>query len=311
MSGRTADTARPGDVWLRGQTWQRPAWTVADLVAAKGDRTVSVVLPALNEARTVAAVIDTITPMLGGLVDELIVLDSGSTDETEARAVAAGARVVHREEALPEIPPQPGKGEALWRSLAATAGDIIVFIDSDLIDPDPMFVPRLVGPMLTEDGIHLVRGYYRRPLKVGAGEDASGGGRVTELVARPLLAALRPELGCILQPLGGEYAGTRELLTSIPFAPGYGVEIGILIDTYDRLGLDGIAQVNLGVRTHRNRPISDLGPMSRQIIATLLTRCGIGDSGVGLTQFFPDGEGYVARTSSVSLEDRPPMNTLR
>lgn len=311
MSGRAADTARPGDVWLRGQTWQRPAWTVADLVAAKGDRTVSVVLPALNEAGTVAAVIDTITPMLGGLVDELIVLDSGSTDETEARAVAAGARVVRREEALPEIPPQPGKGEVLWRSLAATTGDIIVFIDSDLIDPDPMFVPRLVGPMLTEDGIHLVRGYYRRPLKVGAGEDASGGGRVTELVARPLLAALRPELGCILQPLGGEYAGTRELLTSIPFAPGYGVEIGILIDTYDRLGLDGIAQVNLGVRTHRNRPISDLGPMSRQIIATLLTRCGIGDSGVGLTQFFPDGDGYVARTSSVSLEDRPPMNTLR
>lgn len=311
QADRAADSARPGDVWLRGRTWKRPVWTVADLVAAKDGRTVSVVLPALNEANTVGAVIDTITPMLGGLVDELIVLDSGSTDETEARALAAGARVVHREEALPEVPPQPGKGEALWRSLAATTGDVIVFIDSDLIEPDPMFVPRLVGPMLTEDGIHLVRGYYRRPLKVGAGEDASGGGRVTELVARPLLTALRPELGCILQPLGGEYAGTRELLTSIPFAPGYGVEIGILIDTYDRLGLDGIAQVNLGVRTHRNRPISDLGPMSRQIIATLLTRCGIPDSGVGLTQFFPDGDGYVARTSSVSLQDRPPMNTLR
>ncbi len=310
-SERAVNSARPGDVWLRGESWQRPTWSVADLVAAKQDRTISVVLPALNEAGTVGAVIDTITPMLGGLVDELIVLDSGSTDETEARATAAGARVVHREEALPEVPPQPGKGEALWRSLAATTGDIIVFIDSDLIDPDPMFVPRLVGPMLTEDGIHLVRGYYRRPLKVGDGEDASGGGRVTELVARPLLAALRPELGCILQPLGGEYAGTRELLTSIPFAPGYGVEIGILIDTYDRLGLDGIAQVNLGVRTHRNRPISDLGPMSRQIIATLLNRCGIPDSGVGLTQFFPDGDGYVARTSAVSLEDRPPMNTLR
>jgi glucosyl-3-phosphoglycerate synthase len=302
--------------WLAGHSWQRPPWTVPELEAAKRGRTVSVVLPALNEAATVGAVIETITPMLGGLVDELIVLDSGSTDDTEARAMAAGARVVHRGEVLPEIPPQPGKGEVLWRSLAATTGDIIVFIDSDLIDPDPMFVPRLVGPLLTRDGIHLVRGFYRRPLKLGAAEEATGGGRVTELVARPLLAALRPELGCVLQPLGGEYAGTRELLTSVPFAPGYGVEIGILIDTHDRYGLDAIAQVNLGVRTHRNRPLSELGPMSRQIIATLLTRCGIPDSGVGLTQFFPgesnhDGPVMVPRTSVVTLADRPPMNTLR
>ena len=153
------------------------------------------VLPALNEEETVASVIDTISPMLGGLVDELIVLDSGSTDDTEIRAIAAGARVVSREQALPEVPPNPGKGEVLWRSLAATTGDIVVFVDSDLIDPDPMFVPRLVGPLLTRDGIHLVKGFYRRPLKVSGGEDANGGGRVTELVARPLLAALRPELG--------------------------------------------------------------------------------------------------------------------
>lgn len=307
----TAGADYPGNTWLAGHSWHRPAWTVPELEAAKRGRTISVVLPALNEAGTVGSVIDTITPMLGGLVDELIVLDSGSTDETEACARAAGARVIHREEALPEVPPQPGKGEALWRSLAATSGDIVVFIDSDLIDPDPMFVPRLVGPLLTEEGIHLVRGFYRRPLKVGDGEDANGGGRVTELVARPLLAALRPELGYVLQPLGGEYAGTRELLTSVPFAPGYGVEIGILIDTYDRLGLGAIAQVNLGVRSHRNRPLSELGPMSRQIIATLLTRCGIADSGVGLTQFLPDGEGNRTQASTVSLADRPPMNTLR
>ena len=312
----SADADDPGAIWLAGHSWHRPTWTMAELVAAKAGRTISVVLPALNEAETVAAVINTITPMLGRLVDEWIVLDSGATDDTEALARAAGARVVHREEALPEIAPQPGKGEALWRSLAATTGDIIVFIDSDLIDPDPMFVPRLVGPLLTEDGIHLVRGFYRRPLKVGDGEDANGGGRVTELVARPLLAALRPELGYVLQPLGGEYAGTRELLTAVPFAPGYGVEIGILIDTYDRFGLDAIAQVNLGVRTHRNRPLSELGPMSRQIIATLLTRCGIDDSGVGLTQFLPDGpgqgpQGYRTKTSAVSLADRPPMNTVR
>jgi glucosyl-3-phosphoglycerate synthase len=148
-------------------------------------------------------------------------------------------------------------------------------------------------------------------LKVSGSEDANGGGRVTELVARPLLAALRPELTCLLQPLGGEYAGTRELLTSLPFAPGYGVEIGLLVDTYDRLGLDAIAQVNLGVRTHRNRPLTELATMSRQVIATLLTRCGIPDSGVGLTQFYADGDDYSCRTSSVSLTDRPPMKTLR
>ncbi len=202
-------------------------------------------------------------------------LDSGSTDDTEIRALAAGARVISREVALPEVAPQPGKGEVLWRSLAVTTGDIVVFVDSDLIDPDPMFVPKLLGPLLTQEGVHLVKGFYRRPLKVSGSEDANGGGRVTELVARPLLAALRPELSCLYQPLGGEYAGTRELLTAVPFAPGYGVEIGLLVDTYDRLGLDGIAQVNLGVRTHRNRPLTELASMSRQVIATLLSRCGI------------------------------------
>ncbi|MDY6996333.1 MAG: glucosyl-3-phosphoglycerate synthase [Actinomycetota bacterium] len=297
--------------WLTDHSWSRPAWTVAELEAAKKGRTVSVVLPALNEEETVASVVETITPLVGGLVDELIVLDSGSTDDTEIRAVAAGARVISREVALPEVAPQPGKGEVLWRSLAATKGDIIAFVDSDLIDPDPMFVPKLLGPLLTTDGVHLVKGFYRRPLKISGKEDASGGGRVTELVARPLLAALRPELTCLYQPLGGEYAGTRELLTAVPFAPGYGVEIGLLIDAYDRLGLDALAQVNLGVRTHRNRPLTELASMSRQVIATLLSRCGIEDSGVGLTQFFADGDNYSARTSKVSLEDRPPMISLR
>jgi glucosyl-3-phosphoglycerate synthase len=297
--------------WMSDHSFSRPEWTVEELIAAKAGRTVSVVLPALNEEETVGSVVETITPLLGGLVDELIVLDSGSTDDTEIRAVAAGARVVSREQALPEIEPQPGKGEVLWRSLAATTGDLIVFVDSDLIDPDPMFVPKLLGPLLTVDGVHLVKGFYRRPLKVSGSEDANGGGRVTELVARPLLAALRPELTCLLQPLGGEYAGTRELLTAVPFAPGYGVEIGLLVDSYDRLGLDAIAQVNLGVRTHRNRPLTELASMSRQVIATLLSRCGIPDSGVGLTQFFADGDDYTARSSSVSLDDRPPMVTLR
>ena len=297
--------------WMTDHSWSRPNWTLAELEAAKAGRTISVVLPALNEEETVGTVVQSIVPMLGGLVDELIVLDSGSTDDTEIRAMTAGARVITREQAVPEVAPQPGKGEVLWRSLAVTTGDIVVFVDSDLIDPDPTFVPKLVGPLLTVDGVHLVKGFYRRPLKVSGSEDANGGGRVTQLVARPLLAALRPELSSVMQPLGGEYAGTRELLTSVPFAPGYGVEIGLLIDTYDRLGLDAIAQVNLGVRAHRNRPLTELGVMSRQVVATLLSRCGVVDSGVGLTQFFVDGGGYTPLVSSVSLDDRPPMNTLR
>lgn len=318
VAGDLADegmlAARSGDAWLADHSWNRPRWKISELVAAKAGRTISVVLPALNEEETVESVIDSISPLVDGLVDELIVLDSGSTDDTEIRAIAAGARVVSREQAVPELPTRPGKGEALWRSLAATSGDIVVFIDSDLTNPHPMFVPYLVGPLLTGEGIHLVKGFYRRPLKVGdASGDAgsTGGGRVTELVARPLLAALRPELGCVLQPLGGEYAATRELLTALPFAPGYGVEIGLLIDTFDTLGLDAIAQVNLGVRAHRNRPLDELGAMSRQVIATLLSRCGVADSGLGLTQFLPVGDGYTQHTSAVSLADRPPMNVLR
>lgn len=301
-------SAQPGDAWLADRSWNLPRWTVGELVAAKAGRTISVVLPALNEEDSIGSVIDSISPLVDGLVDELIVLDSGSTDDTEIRAIAAGARVVSREQALPELPARPGKGEALWRSLAATSGDIVVFIDSDLVNPHPMFVPYLVGPLLTGQDIALVKGFYRRPL---TGGNATGGGRVTELVARPLLAALRPELGCVLQPLGGEYAASRELLTALPFAPGYGVEIGLLVDTFDRLGLDAIAQVNLGVRQHRNRPIEELGAMSRQVIATLLSRCGIPDSGVGLTQFFPVGDGYTQHTWPVSLADRPPMNVFR
>ncbi|OBF07088.1 glucosyl-3-phosphoglycerate synthase [Mycobacterium sp. 852002-10029_SCH5224772] len=315
--------ARPGDTWLANRSWNRPSWTLPELEAAKAGRTISVVLPALDEEDTIESVIDSVSPLVDGLVDELIVLDSGSTDDTEIRAVAAGARVVSREQALPEVPIRPGKGEALWRSLAATRGDIVVFVDSDLIDPHPMFVPWLVGPLLTgppSRGVHLVKSFYRRPLNVadvGGSAGATGGGRVTELVARPLLAALRPELGGVLQPLGGEYAATRELLTSVPFAPGYGVEIGLLVDTFDRLGLDAIAQVNLGVRAHRNRPLAELGAMSRQVIATLLSRCGIPDSGVGLTQFVavgpdePDGQSYAQHTSPVSLADRPPMQAIR
>ncbi|MFZ2178655.1 MAG: glucosyl-3-phosphoglycerate synthase [Rhodococcus sp. (in: high G+C Gram-positive bacteria)] len=310
VSRALLDEPRLPRSWADANSWDQPHWSIEELERAKRGRTVSVVLPALNEEETVAAVVDTIRPLLGGLVDELIVLDSGSTDLTAERARAAGATVISREEAVPAFPPVAGKGEVLWRSIAASTGDIIAFVDSDLINPDPAFVPKLLGPLLTVDGIHLVKGYYRRPLRLSGSEDANGGGRVTELVARPLLASLRPELTSVLQPLGGEYAGTRELLSAVPFAPGYGVEIGLLLDTYDRLGLGAIGQVNLGVRKHRNRPLSELGVMSRQIIGTMMRRCGVEDSGAGLTQFLVDGDSFVPTTTEVVLTDRPPMNTV-
>ncbi|MFW0792005.1 glucosyl-3-phosphoglycerate synthase [Gordonia sp. CPCC 205333] len=307
---------------------RRIDWSaVEDLVAAKDGRTVSVVLPALNEEATVGEVVASIRPLLGGLVDDLVVMDSGSTDATAQRAAAAGARVVTREEAVPSIAPVPGKGEVLWRSIAATTGDLIVFVDSDLIDPDPMFVPRLVGPLLADRSVQLVKAYYRRPLRIGENRDEGGGGRVTELVARPLLSSLKPELGTIIQPLGGEYGGTRELLSSVSFAPGYGVEIGLLIDAYDRCGIDAIAQVNLGVRKHRNRKLTELGVMSRQIVGVLLRRCGVTDSGAALTQFVEvdseadsagdQGTGrsgdipqFMRSDTEVNLTDRPPMATV-
>ncbi|MFT4124907.1 MAG: glucosyl-3-phosphoglycerate synthase [Gordonia sp. (in: high G+C Gram-positive bacteria)] len=308
----SAEPAEQRGDWSATHTFERPDWTVDELVALKDGRTVSVVLPALNEEETVAEVIATIRPLVGTLVDELIVLDSGSTDATAERARIAGAQVISREEAVPELEPIKGKGEVLWRSIAVATGDIIAFVDSDLIDPDPMFVPKMLGPLLLNPEVQLVKGYYRRPLRTGGIQDANGGGRVTELVARPLLASQKPELTAVLQPLGGEYAGTREMLSSVPFAPGYGVEIGLLIDTYDRYGLGGIAQVNLGVRTHRNRPLIELGVMSRQIVGTLMRRCGLGDSGVGLTQFTAESDGtFTPHTTEVYLEDRPPMKTLR
>ena len=296
--------------WFDERTWQSPEWTVEDLLRAKGSRTVSVVLPALNEETTVADVIASVRPLVGTLVDELVVIDSGSTDRTVEVSLAAGARVVRRADVLTELEPLPGKGEVLWRSLAATTGDLLVFLDSDLIDPDPAFVPTLLGPMLLQQDVHLVKGFYRRPLST-EGAAGSGGGRVTELMARPLLSALRPELTGVIQPLSGEYAGTRELLEAVPFASGYGVEIGLLLDAHAIVGLRGIAQVNLGVRRHRNQPLHALGLMARQILGTALARCGMLPAQAGaLTQFVQVAGEWLPDTAGVMVADRPPMREL-
>jgi glucosyl-3-phosphoglycerate synthase len=304
--------------WFARRTWQEPPWSVAELVAAKRGRRVSVVLPALDEEATVGAIVAAIVPLTQHgpagrtpLVDELVVLDSGSTDRTIEVAAAAGARVVRRTDVVPELAPLPGKGEVLWRALAATTGDVLCYIDSDLIDFDPAFVPALLGPLLLEDGVHLVKGFYRRPLRLETSEVDTGGGRVTELLVRPLLAALRPELAAVVQPLGGEYAGTRELLESLPFAAGYGVEIGLLLDTHRTRSLDAIAQVNLGVRKHRNRSLLQLGVMARQILAATLQHCDIPDTRGALTQFVQVGGEWLPSATPVETAQRPPMREVR
>jgi glucosyl-3-phosphoglycerate synthase len=301
--------------WFSEATVQSVPWTAEQLIAAKQGRTVSVVLPALNEQPTVGALVKALRPLVGGLIDELVVMDSGSTDCTAEVAREAGARVVQRTDVLPEVAPWPGKGEVLWRSLAATSGDVLVFIDSDLIDFDAGFVPALLGPvLLRRQGMRvaLVKGFYRRPLRIESAEVGTGGGRVTELLARPLLNALRPELAGVVQPLGGEYAATREFLESVPFAAGYGVEIGLLLDAHTRYGLDGLAQVNLGVRKHRNRSLLELGVMSRQILGAALPRCGVAEvaGSAGITQFVQLGACFLPTESDVLVADRPPMRDV-
>ncbi|MFC4004250.1 glucosyl-3-phosphoglycerate synthase [Prauserella oleivorans] len=297
--------------WFAQRTWQYPQWTPEELLRAKGARRVSVVLPALDEEETVGDVVASVAPLRGTLVDELVVMDSGSSDDTVGAASRAGATVVRREDVLPEWPPLPGKGEVLWRSLAATTGDLVVFLDSDLVDPDPGFVPALLGPLLVEAGVHLVKGFYRRPLRLESAELGTGGGRVTELLARPVLSALRPALSGLVQPLSGEYAATRELLESVPFATGYGVEIGLLLDVEAKYGVDAVAQVNLGVRKHRNRSLLQLGVMARQILGTALDRCGVPATDGALTQFTQVEGEWLPEVTDVPVSDRPPMRDVR
>lgn len=308
--------------WFRRRTWQPAPWTVPELVERKHGRTVSVVLPALDEEHTVGHVVEAIRPLAElavPLVDEIVVLDGGSQDRTAERARAAGARVVSREEALPEVPVRPGKGEVLWRSLAATGGDVLVFVDADLVDVDAGFVGSLLGPLLTVPGVELVKGFYRRPLRLETAEVGTGGGRVTELVARPLLARFAPQLAGVVQPLGGEYAATRSLLESVPFAASYGVEIALLLDTLADRGLDAVAQVDLGVRKHRNRTLLDLGVMAQEVLETVLSRVPdlatsagpAGQQQVELVQFVQVAGCWQPRERPVRLADRPPLALVR
>jgi glucosyl-3-phosphoglycerate synthase len=295
--------------WLRTRSWSVTDRPLHQVLAAKraAGSTVSVVLPALNEEETVGDIVAVIRRDLvqrAPLVDELVVVDSGSTDRTAEVAAAAGARVVHRDEILPRIPAVPGKGEVLWRSLLATTGDIVCFVDADLREFSSDFVTGIVGPLLTEPGVDLVKAMYDRPLGGAAGQ----GGRVTELMARPLLNMHWPQLAGFVQPLGGEYAARRSLLERLPFPVGYGVELGMLVDALHLVGLDALAQVDVGVRRHRHQDGQALGRMAAAIYRTAQLRLARGHLiRPRLTQFERGESGFVPRTYSVDTEERPPM----
>jgi glucosyl-3-phosphoglycerate synthase len=244
------------------------------LLEAKRDTTISVCLPARDEEDTVGAIVELIRHELverTALVDEILVVDDRSADGTAKRAAEAGARVVSTEEILPAFDDLGGKGDAMWRSVFAADGEIIVWCDADIRNFGVRFVLGLLGPLLTRSDIGFVKGYYDRPLDGRQGE----GGRVTELVARPLVSLLFPHLSAIVQPLAGEYAGRRELLEQLPFATGYGVDLALLVDISAKFGLDTIAQVDLGTRIHRNRSLDELSPQAMAIMQTALAQAGV------------------------------------
>jgi glucosyl-3-phosphoglycerate synthase len=269
--------------WLERNTHHWDDWALTELMAAKAGQTVSLVVPARNEAATVGDVVGRVREALVdtvALLDEIVVIDSDSTDDTYDVATDAGA-VVHRSaEIRPDLGTVPGKGEAMWKSLFVTRGDVLVFMDADLLDWDTHFVPGLLGPLLTRPGVELVKGCYERPMLDGGTAVPFEGGRVTELVARPLIRLLFPELAEIHQPLAGEWAIRRTLFETLSVPHGYAVELAALVDTQRARGLDAIAQVDLGTRAHRHQSLRDLGGMSTQIIAAALGRVGTGPAPV-------------------------------
>ncbi len=272
-----------------------------DLVLHKGATTVSVCLPARNEEATVGIIVEAIRAELMddvGLVDELVVMDDHSTDRTPEVAEAAGATVVACSDVLTHLGNQPGKGETLWKSLFASSGDVVAWCDSDVANFGTHFVTGLLGPLLIDDSIGFCKGFYHRPV----GADQRGGGRTTELVARPIIALLFPELADIVQPLAGEYAGRRDVLERVPFVQGYGVEMGLLIDVCRLAGYDAIAQVDLGTRVHRNRPLHELSAQATEVMQVALHRADRTLVNTAITLRRP---GFA--DSEITMQERPPL----
>lgn len=332
MRGRRVTSPAPslapdvGD-WLLRRSSRADQWSVRQLLAAKEGVTVSVVIPARNEVATVGRIVAAIRSSLidaAPLVDELVVIDSRSTDATAAVAAAAGATVVTQDDVLADLPAMDGKGEALWKGLAASTGDVVVFVDGDLHDFSTHFVTGLLGPLLNDPTLAYLKGFYHRPLMAGGTVVPDGGGRVSELVARPLLNLHWPALAGFVQPLAGEYAGRRDVLERIPFVTGYGVELAMLIDLLEHVGLDALGQVDLGHRHHRHHDIEALGQMSAQIMLAAFSRLERYDRVVTtdapattLAQFRrapvsePEGVDRQVILTDVSVGERPPLASLR
>ena len=266
----------------------------------------SVCLPARNEAETIGEIVAAVQLELverSPVVDELVVIDDGSTDETASIAAAAGARVVESATVLPEYGIEHGKGQAMWRGVHVTSGDVLVFCDADVRSFDPSFVLGLAGPLLTRDDVTAVKGFYDRPLNGQPGE----GGRVTELMARPLISVFFPHLAGLHQPLAGELAARRDVLESVPFVGGYGVDLGLLIDLTERFGSGGLVQCDLGQRVHRNRPLSELGVQSMAILQLVLQRAGLAEENAAAfgwtTHLLRPGN----EPAPITFVERPPL----
>ena len=271
--------------------------------------TISVCLPARNEASTVGSIVRTIRQDLVdgcGLVEEVLVLDDGSTDGTAEQAALAGARVESVDAILPELPAGSGKGNAMWKSLFASRGDVICWVDADIRNFRSHFVWGLLGPLLVDPQIDLVKGFFRRP----ADGLSHGGGRVTELVARPLIAKLFPHLAGIVQPLAGATAGRRELLESIPLLEGWGVEFALLVDVVRQAGLDRLAQVDLGSIEHDRGSLRKLAPQAIAILTAALRRAGLEDASAGSCEFLRFDEDHVGGVERVPVSERPPMRQV-
>jgi len=306
------------EAWYRQRTSHWTDWPLTQLLERKrqGGVRISVVIPARNEERTVAGVVGPLVQALVAdvpLVDELVVIDSDSTDGTGRAAAGAGA-VVHRaRDIAPGLGTYRGKGEALWKSLLVTRGDVLVFVDADLTQWGPHFVTGLLGPLLADPGVDLVKGFYDRVRTEEDGSVSTEGGRVTELVARPLLSLWWPHLAGVVQPLAGEWAARRPLMESLPIPVGYGVELSTLLDTTARHGLDALAQVDLGSRAHRHQANHDLGVMAAELLALAENRRSgphrlIGD--VTLEQFVRDGDQVLQQSRPVPTHERPPASTV-
>lgn len=309
--------------WFDTHTFAATDFTVEQLVADKRrlGLSVAVVIPARNEAATVGTVVTRIAESLvgSGLVDELVVIDSDSSDATAEIATAAGARVHASADIATGLKSLPGKGEALWRSLFVTRSDVLAFIDADLTEWGPHFVTGLLGPLLRDQRIQLVKGFYDR-LFGGDGPEAAApqGGRVTELVARPLINLHWPLLAGVVQPLAGEWAVRRGLAETLPFPVGYGVEFATLTDTVWRHGLGAVAQVDLGQRGHSHQNVHDLGVMATEILATATRRLDRRrpPASVGLTNAwtklfqYDRGSADLWRARDVPTAERPPAITL-